>query len=54
MKMKFEVCAVMSVEPIIIEADSIEEACEIAYVMNPSDFNFLDMEITDVYEVDGE
>ena len=52
---KFEVCAVLPIEPQIIEADSLEEACVIAYEMRLSDFIFLELEITDVYEVgDGE
>lgn len=52
--MKFEVCANIAVHPITIEADSIEEACEIADELGYDDFEFWDLEITDVYEVDGE
>ena len=49
---KFEVCAVLPMEPQMIEADSLEEACEIASEMILSDFIFFGLEITDVYEVE--
>lgn len=52
--MKFEVCANIAVNPITIEADSLEEACEITNGLGYKDFEFWALEITDVYEVDGE
>lgn len=49
--MKFEVCAVMYAEPKIVEADSIEEAMEITDSLESSDFVWMDIDITDIYEV---
>ena len=52
---KFEVCAVKPAIPQIIEANDIDEAYEIASEMYFDDFEWFDIEITDVYEVeDGE
>ncbi|MBR5823752.1 MAG: hypothetical protein IKY67_06385 [Paludibacteraceae bacterium] len=52
--MKFEVCVNLAAWPTIIEADDIDHAYEIAYEMTMDDFDWMEIEVTDVMVAEEE
>lgn len=52
--MKFEVCVNLAAWPKIIKADDIDQAYEIASEMTMDEFDWMDLEIIDVTEVEEE
>ena len=46
--MKFEVCAIKTAQPIVIDAHDLEEAYDIAVDLDDTDFKWNELEITDV------